>query len=267
MKYGAETFDRLGQEGLHRPGLRQPQGRGHGHRVHRRQVPDDRLRQLVVRPVHGRDQGLRLGHVPLPGQHARRRLRGQPVGRPGRTPKNKDLAYDFIDITMRPEIQAIIGNNGGVPVAADPPTITDPKTKRAHRELQRGRSTGRRPGLLPRLARRPATTTCWSSAFQALINGPRRPAAVLDAARHALRGRPRGHQPSGERPASGRPGPPDPARRHPARRRDEQRDPAWRRQHRRTSRRAARARRVLLALPRAGRRRCFTVRHPASRSC
>ncbi|WP_194410676.1 ABC transporter substrate-binding protein [Microbacterium cremeum] len=43
--------------------------------------------------------------------------------------KNKDLAYEFIDITMRPEIQAIIGNNGGVPVAADPADITDPKSQ------------------------------------------------------------------------------------------------------------------------------------------
>jgi raffinose/stachyose/melibiose transport system substrate-binding protein len=43
--------------------------------------------------------------------------------------KNKDLAYKFIDITMRPEIQAIIGNNGGVPVAANPSDITDAKSK------------------------------------------------------------------------------------------------------------------------------------------
>jgi len=43
--------------------------------------------------------------------------------------KNKDLAYKFIDITMRPEIQAIIGNNGGLPVAADPKDITDPKSQ------------------------------------------------------------------------------------------------------------------------------------------
>ena len=42
---------------------------------------------------------------------------------------NKELAYEFIDITMRPEIQAIIGNNGGVPVAADPADITDPKSQ------------------------------------------------------------------------------------------------------------------------------------------
>ena len=41
---------------------------------------------------------------------------------------NAELAYEFIDITMRPEIQAIIGNNGGVPVAADPADITDEKS-------------------------------------------------------------------------------------------------------------------------------------------
>lgn len=43
--------------------------------------------------------------------------------------KNKELAYRFIDITMRPEIQAIIGNNGGLPVAANPSDITDPRSK------------------------------------------------------------------------------------------------------------------------------------------
>ena len=43
--------------------------------------------------------------------------------------KNKDLAYKFIDITMRPENQALIGNSGGVPVAAKAADITDPKSK------------------------------------------------------------------------------------------------------------------------------------------
>jgi raffinose/stachyose/melibiose transport system substrate-binding protein len=41
---------------------------------------------------------------------------------------NKDLAYDFIDITMQPEIQNLLGNSGGVPVAADPAQITDEKS-------------------------------------------------------------------------------------------------------------------------------------------
>ncbi|WP_405872267.1 MULTISPECIES: ABC transporter substrate-binding protein [unclassified Streptomyces] len=43
--------------------------------------------------------------------------------------KNKDLAYDFIDITMSKKIQNLLGNNGGVPVAADTSAITDPKSK------------------------------------------------------------------------------------------------------------------------------------------
>jgi raffinose/stachyose/melibiose transport system substrate-binding protein len=43
--------------------------------------------------------------------------------------KNKDLAYDFIDITMKKDIQNLLGNSGGLPVAADPGAITDPKSK------------------------------------------------------------------------------------------------------------------------------------------
>ncbi|MER5905901.1 extracellular solute-binding protein [Streptomyces mirabilis] len=43
--------------------------------------------------------------------------------------KNKDLAYDFIDITMSQKIQNLLGNKGGVPVAADTAAITDPKAK------------------------------------------------------------------------------------------------------------------------------------------
>lgn len=43
--------------------------------------------------------------------------------------KNKTLAEKFIDITLRPDMQAIIGNNGGVPVAAKESDITDAKSK------------------------------------------------------------------------------------------------------------------------------------------
>lgn len=43
--------------------------------------------------------------------------------------KNKELAYDFIDITMSEKIQNLLGNKGGVPVAADPAAITDPQAK------------------------------------------------------------------------------------------------------------------------------------------
>jgi raffinose/stachyose/melibiose transport system substrate-binding protein len=43
--------------------------------------------------------------------------------------KNKDMAYDFINITMQPDIQDLLGNSGGVPVASDNSKITDPKNK------------------------------------------------------------------------------------------------------------------------------------------
>lgn len=42
---------------------------------------------------------------------------------------NKEIAYDFIDITLSPKIQNILGNAGGIPVNADLSDITDPKVK------------------------------------------------------------------------------------------------------------------------------------------
>lgn len=42
---------------------------------------------------------------------------------------NKELAYDFIDITLRPEIQNELGNLGGVPVNAETDKVTDPVGK------------------------------------------------------------------------------------------------------------------------------------------
>ena len=43
--------------------------------------------------------------------------------------RDKDLAYKFIDITMRPQIQNILGNQGSIPVNATASAITDPKSK------------------------------------------------------------------------------------------------------------------------------------------
>ena len=40
--------------------------------------------------------------------------------------QNKDLAYDFIDITLSKENQALFGNSGGLPIAADAASVTDP---------------------------------------------------------------------------------------------------------------------------------------------
>lgn len=40
--------------------------------------------------------------------------------------QNKDLAYDFIGLTLSPKYQTELANNGGVAIAADPATITNP---------------------------------------------------------------------------------------------------------------------------------------------
>lgn len=39
--------------------------------------------------------------------------------------KNKELAYDFIGLTLSPKIQTALANNGAIAIAADPSTITD----------------------------------------------------------------------------------------------------------------------------------------------
>jgi raffinose/stachyose/melibiose transport system substrate-binding protein len=43
--------------------------------------------------------------------------------------QNKDLAYDFIDLTLRPKAQTIMANAGGIPLSADINQITDPHVK------------------------------------------------------------------------------------------------------------------------------------------
>jgi raffinose/stachyose/melibiose transport system substrate-binding protein len=95
------------------------------------------------------------------------------------TSKAKDLAYDFIDITMRPEIQDLIGNNGGVPVAADPSKITDPKDKKL---IENFNTISSSDGL--------AFYPDWPvpgyydvlvAGFQGLINGSKTPGQVLDS--------------------------------------------------------------------------------------
>ena len=51
--------------------------------------------------------------------------------------KNKDLAYDFITLTIEPKAQTLMANSGGIPVAADLSLIEDPKVK----QLNEGFST------------------------------------------------------------------------------------------------------------------------------
>ncbi|WP_443218464.1 ABC transporter substrate-binding protein [Rathayibacter sp. YIM 133350] len=92
--------------------------------------------------------------------------------------KNKDLAYKFIDITMSPKIQAIIGNNGGIPVAADEADITDENSKAL---IENFTTLTERDGL----AFYPdwPTPTFYdqlNAGLQELVNGTKKPDAVLD---------------------------------------------------------------------------------------
>ncbi|MFG1941901.1 ABC transporter substrate-binding protein [Nonomuraea sp. NPDC048826] len=92
--------------------------------------------------------------------------------------ENKDLAYDFIDITMSKEIQNLLGNSGGVPVAADPAAITDAKSKEL---IESFNTLTARDGLAfyPDWPA-PGYYDVMVAATQNLINGSKQPAAMLD---------------------------------------------------------------------------------------
>ncbi|GAA2484933.1 extracellular solute-binding protein [Winogradskya consettensis] len=92
--------------------------------------------------------------------------------------KAKKLAYDFIDITMQPEVQNLLGNNGGVPVAADPAAITDPKNKEL---IDNFNKVSAADGLAfyPDWPA-PGYYDVMVSGVQGLINGSKTPAAFLD---------------------------------------------------------------------------------------
>ncbi|WP_338683536.1 extracellular solute-binding protein [Streptomyces acidiscabies] len=97
--------------------------------------------------------------------------------------KNKQLAYDFIDITLSKKIQNLLGNKGGVPVAADPNAITDPKSKQLITDFT---TVSARDGL--------AFYPDWPvpgfydvlvSETQKLITGSEKPEEYLDAVKKA----------------------------------------------------------------------------------
>lgn len=92
--------------------------------------------------------------------------------------KAPELAYDFIDITMRPEIQAILGNNGGLPVAADPADITDAKSQElitAFNEVLEADGLAFYPDWPV-----PGFYDVIVASVQKLINGSAEPAVVLE---------------------------------------------------------------------------------------
>ncbi|MEV4281160.1 extracellular solute-binding protein [Actinoplanes xinjiangensis] len=92
--------------------------------------------------------------------------------------KAKALAYDFIDITMQPEVQALLGNSGGVPVAADPAAITDPKNKELVETFNRI-STADGLAFYPDWPA-PGYYDVLVAGTQGLINGSKTPDAFLD---------------------------------------------------------------------------------------
>ncbi|MET8160805.1 extracellular solute-binding protein [Sphaerisporangium sp. NPDC005289] len=92
--------------------------------------------------------------------------------------KNKDLAYDFIDITMNKDIQNKLGNAGGVPVAADPSAITDEKNKELIENFNK-LSTQDGLAFYPDWPA-PGYYDVLVAGVQELINGGKTPAQVLD---------------------------------------------------------------------------------------
>ena len=169
---------RLGQEGLHRQELGRHQGRGHGRRLHAGKFPIIISGSLVVRPVRQRDQDSTGARSCSPATSCTRARRGNLWVVPTKA-KTKTLAYDFIDITMRRRSRTCSATSGGLPVAADPSAITDPKNKELIENFNGHRGPGR-PRVLPGLAGRRATTTCWSAGVQGLINESKTPDQVLD---------------------------------------------------------------------------------------
>ncbi|MCL1869412.1 MAG: extracellular solute-binding protein [Promicromonosporaceae bacterium] len=91
---------------------------------------------------------------------------------------SKSLAEDFIDITLSPEVQQVLADNGGLPVAGDVSKITDPQTKELTQNFQNILDAD---GL--------AYYPDWPvagfydvlvSQFQSLVNQSKTPAQVLD---------------------------------------------------------------------------------------
>ncbi|WP_306209866.1 extracellular solute-binding protein [Actinoplanes sp. RD1] len=92
--------------------------------------------------------------------------------------KAKKLAYDFIDITMQPEVQNLLGNNGGVPVAADTAAISDPKNKELL-DLWTKVSTADGLAFYPDWPA-PGYYDVLVGGVQGLINGSKKPDQMLD---------------------------------------------------------------------------------------
>ncbi|MEV6349342.1 extracellular solute-binding protein [Actinoplanes sp. NPDC051851] len=92
--------------------------------------------------------------------------------------KAKALAYDFIDITMSAEVQNLLGNSGGVPVAADASAITDAKNKELIENFNK-LVTGDGLAFYPDWPA-PGYYDTLVAGVQGLINGSKTPTGFLD---------------------------------------------------------------------------------------
>jgi raffinose/stachyose/melibiose transport system substrate-binding protein len=75
-----------------------------------------------------KDANFDWGFFTMPGANLSMGSSGHLWGVPAKS-KNKDLAYDWIETTLNPEVQNLIGQQGGLPLAGDINTIKDPLTK------------------------------------------------------------------------------------------------------------------------------------------
>lgn len=92
---------------------------------------------------------------------------------------NKDLAYEFIDITLRPEIQAILDEQGGLSLAGDPAAITDERTK-AFTEAFQALASENKLALYPDFPV-PGFYDFMLSQSQAVANGSQSPEEIIQA--------------------------------------------------------------------------------------
>jgi raffinose/stachyose/melibiose transport system substrate-binding protein len=93
--------------------------------------------------------------------------------------QNKDLAYDFIDLTLQKKAQTVMANKGGIPLNADLSQITDTHVK----ELNQAFSTIVQNDGLAFYPDWPAPgyMDVLGGALQELISGTKTPAQFLDA--------------------------------------------------------------------------------------
>ncbi|MBM2614941.1 extracellular solute-binding protein [Actinoplanes sp. LDG1-06] len=76
-----------------------------------------------------KDASFDWDYFTLPGANMTMGSSGHLWGVPAKA-ENKELAYEWIDTTLSPEVQNEIGKLGGLPLAGDASVITDPITKK-----------------------------------------------------------------------------------------------------------------------------------------